>query len=349
MHSSLVSLLLQRTSIAVSSLAWAASLQAATFTTNVVQGAADTNHWNAPIWNPGGVSPTAGNVYEVLSGARVRSPNGTVASGGTAVDGQTFTFPGTTLTLDGPTGELRIKQNFNNPVFNFPGAGGSPGLLFNGGILNDGDDRIMTIAGAIGASAGTTSSINPGGSAVTDISALRGFIFTASLSGDGAFALNFGHDTTTAGATVPALRIDSSNPGFTGDWVLNSGWVLGAGVNALGSGDMTLTSTQGPSTIDYDYNAFNPTSVLTLNGTTSKLVLDQNLTFGGVTINGTALTPGLHTFAELNSAFNANIVDGGNGTITVVPEPSALTASLLGLVTMLGFRRRGVASSTVAV
>jgi hypothetical protein len=319
-----------------------APVGAATFTTTTVQAAGDANHWNAPIWNPGGVTPTAGNLYEVLTGARVRSPTGTAASGGNGTDGQIFTFPGTTLQLDGPTGELRLKQNFNNPVFNFPGGAGSAGLLFNGGILNDGDDRIMTIAGSIGANAGTTSSINPGGSAVTDISALRGFIFTGTITGTGAFALDFAHDTTTAGVTGPALRIDSSNPNFSGDWIVNSGWLKGVGVDALGFGDITLTSTQGPSTLDYDYNAVNPASFLTLNGTTSKLMLDQNLTFGGVTINGTPLTPGLHTFAELNAAFNANIVDGGSGTITVVPEPSAVVASLIGLVTMLGFRRRMV-------
>jgi hypothetical protein len=305
-----------------------------------VQALADTNHWNAAIWDPGPVSPTAGNTYEVFNGARIRSPNGTVASGGTAVDGQTFTFPGDVLILDG---ELRLKQNYNNAIFNFPGVGGSAGLVFNSGILNDGEDRIMTIAGLIKSNTGTIGSINPGGQNVTDISAARAFIFTATLTGDGDFALDYGHDTTTAGVTtIPALRIDSSNPTFTGNWIVNSGWLQGVGANALGFGNITLTGTQGPATLDYDYDAINPIGILTLSDPTSKLILDQNLTFAGVTIDGTALTPGLHTFAELNALFDANIVDGGNGTIRigVVPEPTGFALWLLGCLTIFGARKR---------
>lgn len=122
-------------------IVWAMSFPALTplfgaaLTTSVVQALADTNHWNAPIWDPGPVSPGPGNTYEVLIGARVRSPNGTVASGGNATDGQTFTFPGDSFQLDGNgfsstggSGELRFKQNFNNAVFNFPGVGGNLGF-----------------------------------------------------------------------------------------------------------------------------------------------------------------------------------------------------------------------------
>jgi hypothetical protein len=309
----------------------------AALTTSVVQALADTNHWNAPIWDPGPVSPTAGNTYEVLAGARVRSPNGTVASGGNGLAGQTFTFPGDALIL---SGELRLKQNFNDPIFNFPGVGGNAGLVFNGGILNDGEERIMTIAGLVESRTGTIGSINPGGQAVTDISANRGYIFTALLTGGGDFALDYGHDTTTPGVSVPAVRIDSANPTFRGNWIVNSGWLQGTAPNALGIGDVTLTSTQGPSTLDYDYDATNPTSTIELIGPTSTLILDQNLTFEKVIIDGASLAPGRYTFDQLNALFDANIVDGGNGTITIVPEPVGLGLLLLGSLPLLGARRR---------
>ena len=82
----------------------------------------------------------------------------------------------------------------------------------NGGILNDGDERIMTISGSIRAVPGTTSSINPGGQNTNDLSAARGFIFTAGLTGSGDLTLDYGHDPNNSiGATSPALRIDSSN------------------------------------------------------------------------------------------------------------------------------------------
>ena len=321
-------------------LAATPSVRAANFTTNTQQ-AAGAN-WNAAIWNPGPVSPTAGSTYEVLVGGRVRPPDGSTGAGGTGLDGQTFTFPGDSLTLDGvgfsttgQSGELRLKQGFNGATFAFPGVGGNPGLIFNGGILNDGDDRIMTLSGLARVQAGTTSSINPGGGATTDISAPRAFIFSISLTGGGKLALDYGHDTGT-----PALRIDSSNPLFTGDWLVNSGWLKGAGLNSLGFGNIFLNSTQGASTLDLDYDLNNPAGSLTLAGTTSKLILDQNLTLGAVTINGTSLTPGVHTFAELNAAFDGNIVDGGTGTVTVVPEPSSAVALLAGIPIVVRRRRR---------
>jgi hypothetical protein len=321
----------------------AASVHAANFTTTTQQ--AGGENWNAAIWNPGPVSPTPGNTYEVLPGGRTRPPNGTTASGGTGAVNQSFTFPGDSLKLTGVgfgttgSGELRLKQDFNGPIFNFPGVGSNPGLILNGGIINDGDDRIMTIAGRISAVAGTTSSFNPGGSAVTDISALRGFTVDATLSGSGNLTLDYAHDTTTASAIVPALLLNGTNTAFTGTWTLNSGWLKAAGLNSMGFGDISLTSTQGASTLDLDYNLNNPSGALTLAGPTSKLVLDQSLTFRSVTINGTALTPGVHPFAELNANFDANFVDGGTGSITVVPEPSSLV-SLLGGVALLIRRRR---------
>ena len=331
---------------AVALAASAASTHAAPFTTTTSQAAGDTNNWNAAIWNPGPVAPTAGNTYEALPGSRVRSPNGTAGSGGTAVDGQTFTFPGDSLQFTGigfstaaASGEFRFKQNFNNPVFNFPGVGGNPGLIMNGGILNDGDDHIMTISGSIRAVPGTTSSINPGGGAVTDIGPLRGFILTATITGSGGFSLDYGHDVTT-----PAVLVSSSNPTFTGNWTVNAGWLEGGGANALGSGNITLTSSQGASTLDLDYNLTNPTGSLTLMTTSSKLTLDQNLTFGAVSINGTNLLPGVYTEPQLASLFPSNISSNSNAasTLTVVPEPAGAILALIGGVALFNRRRRSL-------
>jgi hypothetical protein len=319
------------------------SVQAANFTTTAVQ--ASGTDWNAAIWNPGPVSPTAGNTYEVLLGGRVRSPAGTAGSP------QTFTFPGDALQLDGngfssttgtagQSAELRLKSNDVGNIYNFPGVGGNAGLVLNGGIVNNGDERIMTISGRISATAGTTSSFNPGGQATTDISAARGFLLTAELVGSGSLSLDYGHDFGATGVTAPALQINSSNSSFTGDWIVNSGWLKGTGANSLGLGNFTVASTQGPSTLDFDYDISNPSKSLTLIGTTSKLILDQNLTFGSVTINSTPLAQGFYTFQQLNSQFDANFVDGGTGTIAVVPEPMSAGLLLIGSLSLIGFRRR---------
>jgi hypothetical protein len=276
---------------------------AAALTTTVVQANNDTSHWNAAIWDPGPVSPTAGDTCEVFTGARVRTPNGTVASGGTGAPGQTFTFPGDSLQLDGigfgvgTTGELRFKHSFDNTTFAFPGVNGNAGLILNGGMLNDGENRKPAITGAIRTLPGSLSSINPGGQNPNEIDARRGFIIDATLTGGGDLSLDYAGDTTSSGAVTPAIVIHSSNPTFSGKWIINSGWIQGAGNNSFGFGDIMLTSLQGPSTLDVDYDLTNPTGSLVIETASSKLILDQNLTFGSVTIDGTSLSPGVHTFA----------------------------------------------------
>jgi MYXO-CTERM domain-containing protein len=82
---------------------------------------------------------------------------------------------------------------------------------------------------------------------------------------------------------------------------------------------------------------------LTLSGT-AVVTLDQSVTFSSVTISGTALAAGFHSFDSLNSAFDAFFTDGGTGGITVsaIPEPSSWTA-FAGVAALLGstaFRRR---------
>jgi hypothetical protein len=78
---------------------------------------------------------------------------------------------------------------------------------------------------------------------------------------------------------------------------------------------------------------------------TSRIVLDQHLTFNSVSIAGTSLVAGTYDFSYLNSHFDTVFVDGGIGSITVVPEPTAtelaaIGAALFSLVLYCGKRRK---------
>src|SRR5438270_4309212 len=130
--------------------------RAANLTTTNIQ--ASGANWTAAIWKtnaPGfatntaaGVAPVPGNTYEAvyngistigngLSNTRIRPP-----TSGNA------TFPGDSLTMRTNT-ELRFKAGSTGNIMNFPGVGGNPGLILNGGVLNGGDDATFPIRGYI--------------------------------------------------------------------------------------------------------------------------------------------------------------------------------------------------------
>ena len=82
----------------------------------------------------------AGNTYRLLfnntafgnnqGNTRIRNP----AAAGVQ------TFPGDSLTMDANT-EIRPKAV--GAILNFPGVGGNPGLILNGGVLGAGDTTVF--------------------------------------------------------------------------------------------------------------------------------------------------------------------------------------------------------------
>lgn len=85
---------------------------------------------------------------------------------------------------------------------------------------------------------------------------------------------------------------------------------------------------------DFD-NDLNLTSGLLDISSTGRITLDQDLSVGALTIAGTNLGIGSYDFTFLNTNFDTQFVDGGTGSITVVPEPNTvglvLSAILVGV------------------
>ena len=91
--------------------------------------------WNDAIWQPGPVAPSTGNTYEVLNGGILRNPP----------DGGTQAFPGDSLTLD--SGSRLRAAGWSGVTLSFPGVGGNPGLILNGGKLQATYGQAFTISG----------------------------------------------------------------------------------------------------------------------------------------------------------------------------------------------------------
>src|SRR5437667_894934 len=122
---------------------------AANFTTTVQESTAQK--WTDAIWNPGPVAPTPGNTYECLPGAPTRIRNPAPGSGDAVIGVKTF--PGDSLTMDASS-EIRVKGVGNS--VNFPGVGGNPGLIMNGGNIDVGDGWICPILGVVRVKADST-------------------------------------------------------------------------------------------------------------------------------------------------------------------------------------------------
>jgi uncharacterized repeat protein (TIGR03806 family) len=314
-------------------------------TTNVEPQGSD---WTASIWQTNGtgtaVAPVAGNNYAMvfngtsigngLNNTRIRSPG---------VSGD-ITFAGNSLTVNTNT-ELRAKGV--PPVTNnFPGVGGNPGLILNGGLLNDGDNTsptVTTITGSIeilGQSYNSAQGANGGGGGLAPNS--RAIDMAGYLSGPGNMVI------MNCSTNLPQVVSCPTNT-YSGQWIVQCGWLQGTNANSLGTHSSILvdpnytgylaampnaSSPAGPAVFEADY-ALTTSGTLTLvNG--GKMNLHQNCTFTAVAIEGTPLISGAYSYAQLTASFPNNFLPGGSGSITVaVPSgppgptgvPSGLTAT----------------------
>ena len=311
-------------------------------TTNVEAAGID---WTAAIWQTNGtgtaVAPVAGNNYATvfngtsigngLNNTRIRSP---------AVSG-TVTFAGNSLTLNTNT-ELRTKGT-PPTTLNFPGAGGNPGLILNGGLLNNGDNTsptVATITGSIqviGQSYNSASGANGGGGGLAVNS--RAVNIAGYLNGPGNMVI------MNCPTSLPQVISCPTNT-YSGTWIVQCGWLQGTNANSLGTNSSILvdpnytgylasmpnaSSPAGPALFEVDYDLTTSGTLTLVNG--GQMNLHQNCTFSGVTIEGTPLSPGTYSYAQLSANFPNNFLPGGSGSITVAvssgpPGPTAVPSGL---------------------
>jgi hypothetical protein len=309
--------------------------------------------WNNAVWrtNAFGMAtntaapigpPVAGNTYECVANSVAFGNN----TGNTrmrnlyATTSTNFqTFPGDSLTLYTNT-EFRFKRIAadNVPICNFPGVGGNPGFILDGGLLNCGDDGLFVVTGKIHVA--SQSYICPGdngggGTARPN----RRFTIAGALSGSGTMVV-FQSQTNN-----PQTISGAANT-FSGQWIVKAGLLLGATPNSLGTNSITLDPNYvlpgyfsttapivdfaGPAVLDVNYDLNSAGALTLVNG--GRMRLHQNCAFTAVTIEGTPLGAGTHFYTELIANFPNSFDPGGSVAITVQPfgnlpllPPSILT------------------------
>jgi hypothetical protein len=291
---------------------------------NITMGAQEGNgaDWNTVgVWSDGNAASFSavaypGSVYEVLPGARLRSPAGPDV---------TYTFPGNTLLLDGDgiwvnspgagatIGELRFKQptyGTANGVVNFPR------LVMNGGQLDTGNDGTVIVGGEIDVVTNAPF-YNDGGND-------RGYLINALLTGNASIEYHGYNQSAFMPAYTNCLNIACPTNTYSGTWNVVIGTLLGSAPNSLGTNSITV-GTNGALETTYDIHS--PKATLILNG---RMFLHQNDVFGSVVVAGTALDPGTYTQAQLAALYPTNFpatwtpkfgagnFSTGSGSITVL-------------------------------
>ncbi len=316
------------------------SLAAGTnYGTQLTQGSG--TFYTQAIWKPivGGVLTgtavgiTNSNIYTaILNGTNTIGADGAGnALNNTRIRSQAVAgvqvFPTNSILVLNTNTELRLKGSGNNVyTLYFGGSNGSPGLVLNGGLLDDGDatttylfDGLIQVASQSYISHGNNGGC---GGATTD----RAFLFKGILSGPGNMVI------LNASSTLPQIVSNINNTNYTGTWIVECGYLRGSVSNSLGTNSSIVvnpgytgfqaampfaTSPSGPAIFEANYD-FNSGGTLTLtNG--GQMKLHQNCAFTNATIEGTSLSEGLHFYSELNSNFPANFPAGGSGSITIQP------------------------------
>src|SRR5581483_368000 len=309
--------------------------------TTATQGSG-TQVWNLAIWqtNNGSGSgtgplvgpPVHGDTYSTIfngtpvgnalnssgspNNTRIRNPTGAVSA----------TFPGDSLTLNTNT-ELREKEGSTASTMNFPGPGaGAPGLILDGGVLNCGESGTFAITGIIEVAGQSyiCNGENGAGGGLPVAGDNRQWNIAGQLTGSGNLVV------MDCEMTVPQIVSGAANT-FSGQWIVQCGWLQATGSNSLGTNSITVdpnytgyltampnaTSPTGPALLEVNYDLTSAGTLTLANG--GMMNLHQNCTFAGVTIEGTRLGPGSHTYAELVSEFPDSFVSGGSGSVTVAP------------------------------
>jgi hypothetical protein len=262
--------------------------------------------------NGSGTAPSAmaGNSF-FTNGYSIRFQNGPGTSG---------SFAGDLLTLDA-SGNLKAVGGYTvENLAIVAGVGSYAGKL--GFLANTGASTSSLTVGNLNIAAGALL-------ALTSLNAANATLSLAveTLSGSGNFSI--GGETLSGGSTYKSITGNTVKLSIT-DAEAYTGTIL------WGS---AITENVF---LDFD-SAFSSLGGLVARSN-DRINLDQNLTFGSVTLNGITLTNGTYSYAELSeNATYGSLFSGGSGSITVVPEPTTAGLAAAGLAVIFTLGRRKTA------
>lgn len=199
---------------------------------------------------------------------------------------------------------------------------------------------------------GTFSVRNSGTKTISNLAANSGATFTANTTN-----VLLSATTTISGNTNFNFIAASSTSTFSLGVLSGSGNIS---LSATGANDVFIvdatSATNYTGTIGWtgsNLPVLQFGSTLTFGGglvaadATSRINLDQNVTFSSVTLNGMSLDAGTYSYLYLNTNYDTIFVNGGSGSITVVPEPATAVCVVGGIGAFFLARRRNVSKNSM--
>lgn len=238
----------------------------------------------------------------------------------TPADGNTYTFPGATLTIN-PGGRFLFKGSGTTQTVTVNNLTLNGGLLDQAFATNDG--FASTLLGTINVTAAST------------VGALAGETFTLGSQISGSGALTFSGAGINAGQDTGTVIVNGAVAKYAGLLTLAGGTLDVRADGGLGQGNVTLTAGTLRLNLGATNNYLGDRATLTIaSGATANLNFTGTDNVGSLVVNGTTLGPG--TYSAANEAGFLT----GTGSITVVPEPSASAGMALGGLAGAVLRRR---------
>ncbi len=253
--------------------------------------------WSDQLSAAASYAQNTNNTYEIPAGKRLRAPGGGDTSFPSSLAVSTDTTP--PLTVDGNSpydktgnanGEIRFKGNTGALCY-------FPNLILNGGQLNP--------------SPSTTPGYNLINGNVNVIKKSffygdgnndRGFQIFALLQGSADLEVHQNNGDGSTATYQSGIYVDNTNNTFSGNWNVVSGTLVGGSRNSLGTGGITISNN---AQFEVYYDMHNTNAGLVVIGA-GQVYLHQNLYFDHAVINGTPLSVGTHTAADLANQFPNN-------------------------------------------
>jgi hypothetical protein len=296
--------------------------------TMVTSNAASGSSWlNGNSWSDG-LAPAAGNSYFVTGTTfTVRTPQTGAAF---------YSFGGDSLTI-------------NNARFLFATLGGSNIFVnnltvTNGGMFSNGTNALQILQGTLAISGSAFVRLHTVGA-----EAGRNITIASQISGSGSVGLIqkgtlslTGVGNTFSGIwTVGGTGVTVPDGTYSNSSSLISS-LIGSSAGSLGVNSSVTLNIWSRFDVDYDWTT---SGALTLAdnggaGTAIIMTLDQNITVGALSVAGFSFAEGVYSYADLSTAGFGDYFTNSGGSITVVPEPSAVALLALGSMSIVFWSRR---------